>query len=60
MSFGPMSSDIQAAVDRAQRHGWTVWLVSQRDHAVIMERRGTYWSICITTDGMGHVVIYRI
>ena len=60
MSFGPVSSDLQDAVNRARRHGWTIWLVSERDHAVIMERKGTYWSICITTDGMGQVVITRI
>jgi hypothetical protein len=60
VSLAGIASTIQGAVDRARRHGWTVWLVSERDHAVIMEHQRSAWGICITTDGAGHLVIYRL
>jgi hypothetical protein len=60
VSFGGISWDIQAAVDRARRHGWFVCETCSDPHRVIMARLGTAWGACITTDGMGHVVIYRI
>jgi hypothetical protein len=53
-----MTFAIQDAMDRAQRHGWE--LADIADHRVVLWHRRSRWGVCITTDGMGHVVIYCV